>query len=69
MELSVGIRKAAHAATGRGKDAIKTEANGKDAKSIAKYEGQVSARLRTQPLGEARMLDKRKLMARMQKVL
>ena len=30
--------------------------------------GQVSARLGTQPLGEARMLAKQKLMARMQKV-
>ena len=39
------------------------------AEGIVKYMGQVSARLRTQPLGEARMLAKQKLMARMQKVL
>ena len=64
----MGITQAAHAATGRGQDANKTEANGKDAKSISKYKGWVPFRLRTQPLGDARMLAKQQLMARMQKV-
>ena len=69
MKHSMGIRQAAHAATGRGKDAGKTEDSGKDAESIVKYGGWVSAKLRTQPLGEASTLAKQRLMARMQKVL
>ena len=69
MELSKSIGQAAYAATGRGQDASKTGAHGKDAESMVKYGGRVSARLRTQLLGEARMLAQQKLMARMQKVI
>ena len=68
MKLSVGSRKAAHAAAGRGQDASKSEITGKDEERIVKYGGRVSARLRTQPLGVARMLAKQKLMAGMQTV-
>ena len=48
----LGIGQTAHAASGRGQHASKIQSNGKDAESIVKYMGRVSARLHTHHLAE-----------------